>query len=119
MLNSVASESFLDEVAVFSAALERPIGSAQVLAVTLERIYNSFEEQDFFRLVRAGFTASRKQVVNSLAQGLDLPKEDVHSLLVKADIDPRRRAETFTVQEWAQLWHVFDESEVKQYHAGD
>ena len=49
MLNSVASESFLDEVVVFSAALERPFGSAQVLAVTLERIYNSFEEQDFFR----------------------------------------------------------------------
>jgi len=77
------------------------------------------EEQGFFRLVRAGFTASRKQVVNSLAHGLDLPKEDVHSLLGKADIDPRRRAETFTIQEWAQLWHVFDESEVKKHHAGD
>ena len=49
MLNSVAQERFLDEVAVFSDALDRPIDTAQVLAVTLERVYNSFEQQDFFR----------------------------------------------------------------------
>jgi Permuted papain-like amidase enzyme, YaeF/YiiX, C92 family len=49
VLNSVAQERFLDEVAVFNEALDRPIGSAQVLAATLERVYNSFEEQDFFR----------------------------------------------------------------------
>lgn len=42
-------ERFVDEVAVFRAALDKPIGSAEVLATTLERIYNAFEQQDFFR----------------------------------------------------------------------
>ncbi len=65
------------------------------------------DEEDFFGLVRAGFTASRKQVVNSLAQGLKLPKSDVLSLLEKASLDPQRRAETFTLEEWATLWRVF------------
>ena len=65
------------------------------------------DEKSFFELVRAGFTASRKQVVNSLAQGLKLPKAEVLSLLEKAGIEPRRRAETFTLEEWANLWRVF------------
>jgi 16S rRNA (adenine1518-N6/adenine1519-N6)-dimethyltransferase len=61
----------------------------------------------FFKLVRAGFTAARKQVVNSLAQGLGLTKEDALVLLNKAKIDPQRRAETFTLEEWAALYKVY------------
>ncbi len=65
------------------------------------------DEEGFFRLVRAGFTASRKQLGNSLSQGLNLPKEEVLSLLEKAGIRPQRRAETLTLEEWAELWRVF------------
>jgi len=65
------------------------------------------DETSFFRLVRAGFTASRKQICNSLAQGLELPKAEVLSLLEKANIAPQRRAETLTLNEWGQLWQVF------------
>jgi 16S rRNA (adenine1518-N6/adenine1519-N6)-dimethyltransferase len=63
----------------------------------------------FFKLVRAGFTAARKQVANSLSQGLGLPKSEVLDLLEKAGIDPQRRAETFTLGEWAELWKIFSE----------
>jgi 16S rRNA (adenine1518-N6/adenine1519-N6)-dimethyltransferase len=62
------------------------------------------DEEGFFSLVRAGFTAARKQSVNSLSQGLKLPKDEVLTLLKKANIDPQRRAETFTLDEWAALW---------------
>ncbi len=65
------------------------------------------DSEGFFGLVRAGFCASRKQLVNSLAQGLGLPKARVLPLLEKADIIPQRRAETLTLTEWAQLWQVF------------
>jgi 16S rRNA (adenine1518-N6/adenine1519-N6)-dimethyltransferase len=71
----------------------------------------------FFRVVRAGFTAARKQFVNSLSQGLGLPKEAIRPLLDIAGIDPRRRAETLTIAEWAQLWRVIDESEIIRGHA--
>jgi len=66
------------------------------------------DEEGFFALVRAGFTATRKQVANSLAQGLKLPKAEALGLLGEADIDPQRRAETFTLEEWATLWRVFN-----------
>lgn len=68
-------------------------------------------ESSFFRLVRAGFTATRKQLANSLAQGLGLPKAEVLSLLAEASIVSQRRAETLTLDEWAQLWQVFNRGE--------
>ena len=65
--------------------------------------------EGFFKLVRAGFTAARKQVANSLSQGLGLPKPAVHQMLSRAGVDPQRRAETFTLQEWAGLWRVYSQ----------
>jgi len=64
-------------------------------------------ESSFFELVRAGFTAARKQLANSLTQGLGLSKAEVLSLLAEAHIVPQRRAETLTLDEWARLWQVF------------
>jgi 16S rRNA (adenine1518-N6/adenine1519-N6)-dimethyltransferase len=61
----------------------------------------------FFRLVKAGFYATRKQISNSLSYGLSLPKEDVLTMLDQTGIDPVRRAETFTLEDWAKLWSVY------------
>jgi 16S rRNA (adenine1518-N6/adenine1519-N6)-dimethyltransferase len=69
------------------------------------------DEEGFFRLVRAGFTAPRKQVANSLALGLGLPKKDVLAALADAGIAPQRRAETFTLEEWAGLWQILHKEE--------
>jgi 16S rRNA (adenine1518-N6/adenine1519-N6)-dimethyltransferase len=57
----------------------------------------------FFQVVRAGFGQKRKQLVNSLGAGLALPKAAVQSALESAHIDPRRRAETLTLEEWGAL----------------
>ncbi len=57
----------------------------------------------FFEIVKAGFSAPRKQLRNSLAQGLNLPPHQAEELLHKATLDPKRRAETLSLQEWARL----------------
>jgi len=67
------------------------------------------DEGSFFELVRAGFTAPRKQLANSLAQGLGVSKAEVLSLLETAGIVSQRRAETLSLEEWARLWQVFKE----------
>jgi 16S rRNA (adenine1518-N6/adenine1519-N6)-dimethyltransferase len=69
------------------------------------------DRESFFALVRAGFSAARKQLANSLAQGLSLPKAEVSSLLERAEIAPRRRAETLSLEEWARLWQIFTQVE--------
>jgi 16S rRNA (adenine1518-N6/adenine1519-N6)-dimethyltransferase len=61
------------------------------------------DEALFFAIVRAGFSQKRKQLKNALADGLNLDSSVAGELLVRADIDPRRRAETLSLQEWAAL----------------
>jgi 16S rRNA (adenine1518-N6/adenine1519-N6)-dimethyltransferase len=57
----------------------------------------------FFEVVRAGFSAPRKQLRNSLAQGLGLPATEAGALLSAAGIDPRRRPQELSIEEWAAL----------------
>ncbi len=63
--------------------------------------------EGFFSLARAGFSLARKQLGNSLANGLRIPKEEARRLLEQAGIDARRRAETLTIPEWAELWNAW------------
>lgn len=60
----------------------------------------------FFRTVRAGFSARRKQLRNALAQGLGVAASQASDLLQQAGIDPQRRAETLSLDEWASLTRI-------------
>lgn len=61
----------------------------------------------FFGVARAGFSQPRKQLRNSLAAGLAISPVEVEAWLGRAGIDPKRRAETLTLQEWAELARRF------------
>jgi 16S rRNA (adenine1518-N6/adenine1519-N6)-dimethyltransferase len=60
-------------------------------------------EAGFFRVVRAGFAQKRKTLRNALSAGLGIPASQTETALNRAGIDPRRRAETLSLQEWADL----------------
>jgi 16S rRNA (adenine1518-N6/adenine1519-N6)-dimethyltransferase len=62
----------------------------------------------FFMLVRAGFSAPRKQLRNSLAQGLGVSGDEAGRLLGWAEVDGKRRAETLSLEEWAEIYHVWE-----------
>ncbi len=62
----------------------------------------------FFDLVRAGFSAPRKQLRNSLSHGLGLPAGVVGELLDSVRVDGRRRAETLAIEEWAAVYTVWE-----------
>lgn len=57
----------------------------------------------FFRVVRAGFSQKRKQLRNSLSAGLGIPKTGADELLRAAEVDPQRRPETLSLEEWAAI----------------
>jgi len=62
----------------------------------------------FFMLVRAGFSARRKQLRNSLSQGLGVSGDEAGRLLTLAEVDGKRRAETLSLEEWARIYHVWE-----------
>ena len=61
----------------------------------------------FFRLAKAGFSQRRKTLGNALAAGLAWPKSKAEAMLLAAEIDPRRRAETLSLAEWEALTRQF------------
>jgi len=67
----------------------------------------SFREQDFFKIVKAGFSSKRKQLVNSLSSGLKIKKETAENMLNKAKISPKARAETLTINNWIKLYENY------------
>ncbi len=65
------------------------------------------DTRTFFRVVRAGFGQKRKQLRNSISSGLKLDGDSANTLFEVAGIDPRRRAETLSLDEWAALTRAF------------
>lgn len=61
----------------------------------------------FFRLAKAGFSQKRKKLRNSLSAGMAMPAPEAEQLLQSAGIDPNRRAETVSLDEWKQLTEVY------------
>jgi 16S rRNA (adenine1518-N6/adenine1519-N6)-dimethyltransferase len=61
----------------------------------------------FFKVVKAGFSAPRKQLRNALSLGLHLGTPEVIELLEQAGIAPQRRPQTLSLEEWAQVYRVF------------
>ena len=64
-------------------------------------------EERFFDLVRAGFSAPRKQLHNCLQQGLGISREQAEGLLEAARVDPRRRPQTLSLKEWGGLYEAY------------
>jgi 16S rRNA (adenine1518-N6/adenine1519-N6)-dimethyltransferase len=59
--------------------------------------------ESFFKLIKAGFSQKRKTLRNSLSSGLSIPPASAAELLEQAGIDPQRRAETLSIEEWQRL----------------
>ena len=59
--------------------------------------------ETFFKLIKAGFSQKRKTLRNSLSAGLHISPTEAESLLTIADIDPKRRAETLSIEDWKIL----------------
>ena len=59
--------------------------------------------EPFYRVVQAGFRQRRKQVHNGLSRELPVEREAVESALAICGVDPERRPQTLSVDEWACL----------------
>jgi 16S rRNA (adenine1518-N6/adenine1519-N6)-dimethyltransferase len=65
----------------------------------------------FFRLIKAGFSQKRKTLRNSLSSGLHISPAEAVNLLMQANIDPQRRAETLSLSEWSELTSIMQAKE--------
>lgn len=91
----ISAEAFFPAPEVDSAVLVVDIYPSPLIPESLLHI--------FFKLIKAGFSQKRKTLRNSLSSGLHISPPRAADLLTSAGIDPQRRAETLSIQEWEHL----------------
>src|SRR5476651_1758684 len=69
-------------------------------------LFPDVDVKAFFRLVKAGFSQRRKTLLNSLSAGMQLEREAVKSICEAASIDPSRRAQSLSLDEWHALYQA-------------
>ena len=76
------------------------------LRVRPERKYKVDDEDLYFKVVKAAFGQRRKTLLNSISSMGNLSKDQVKEALEEAGIDPKRRGETLSLDEFAILSNV-------------
>jgi 16S rRNA (adenine1518-N6/adenine1519-N6)-dimethyltransferase len=87
----------------------KPKVDSMVLEMDFTKPYHLRAKNDvmFRKTVRAAFSCRRKTILNSLEKGaVPLPREIIAKALTKCLIDPKRRAETLSIDEYIQLSSV-------------
>lgn len=74
-----------------------------ILKTRQKSIIQDVTEDDFFRVVKAGFSAKRKKLRSSLAGGLAISKNQAENLLKQSDLNPDDRAESLSIDDWVTL----------------
>jgi 16S rRNA (adenine1518-N6/adenine1519-N6)-dimethyltransferase len=64
------------------------------------------DEAEFFRFVKSGFKAPRKQLHNSLSRGLIIDVGEAMEIIERAELDSMRRPRTLTIAEWGRLYEA-------------
>lgn len=108
---SVAAQFYAEtEVAMIvpaSVFIPRPnVDSAVIRLKVRDRPQVEVDDQDvFFRVVRCSFAQRRKTLLNNLMNGLFLKtqKDEVIQMLSDIGIEPTRRGETLSIEEFARL----------------
>lgn len=86
-----------------------PEVDSAVLRVDLleDAIIPDSDQDIFFQLAKAAFSQKRKTLRNALAGGLHLQPLEIADLLQSAMIDPQRRAESLSLEEWRMLVYEY------------
>lgn len=86
-----------------------PKVDSQILKLTYreEPLFKDIDTKTFFRLVRAGFAARRKTLLNSLSGGLRTGKSEINSLLETARISPSTRPQELSLDDWYRLYRAW------------
>ena len=104
---NVPKEAFVPRPKVDSRVLRLDIRSLKPVDVKDEKI--------FFKCIRAGFGQRRKTLRNSLANATGNDKEKSSSILELTGTDPLRRAETLTMQEFADIANKLFEEQKEEW----
>jgi 16S rRNA (adenine1518-N6/adenine1519-N6)-dimethyltransferase len=104
----VYADVYLSDIVPAALFTPPPKVDSQVVILHTKPVqtFVDVDEKDFFKIVKAGFSAKRKKLRSSLAGGLSIEKPVVEAFLKKAEINPDDRAEALTIEDWLRLTKI-------------
>jgi 16S rRNA (adenine1518-N6/adenine1519-N6)-dimethyltransferase len=69
-------------------------------------LFKDIDEKAFFRLIKIGFSARRKTLLNSMANGLRVDKGLIAETLSLVKIEPSVRPQMLKLSEWYEIYKV-------------
>lgn len=96
IITTVPSTVFIPRPNVDSAVIKLDVYDKPKVEVKDEKL--------MFKVVKSAFGQRRKTIVNALSGGyLDMNKDDIRVVLEKADIDPKKRGEVLSIEDFARI----------------
>jgi len=83
------------------------VDSAILKIIPLNDLRKKINEKLFSKIVKAGFSHPRKQLINNLSNGLNIERDMAIKWLSKNKIKPSQRAETLTVDNWCSITKTY------------
>jgi len=97
-VDTVKKENFWPQPKVDSAILHLETKKDEEISLSKE------EQKVFFRLLKFGFSAKRKKLVNNLAGALQVENKLIQTKMQAADIDISIRAQDLSLNDWQRLF---------------
>jgi len=82
------------------------VDSAIINISDINRTFEMMDEKKFFRILKTGFSAKRKTLINNLSNGLHLDKNSIEQKLQLIDLKSNIRAQELTVENWKELFKI-------------
>ncbi|MDP3900406.1 MAG: rRNA adenine dimethyltransferase family protein [bacterium] len=101
----VPKENFWPQPQVESAIIKLQIAKFRMQN---DNVKISIDEQKFFRMVKIGFSAKRKQLQHNLAAGLHIAKEQGRDFLKEIKLNEKARPQELSLDDWHKLYLVLD-----------
>ncbi|PIP24995.1 MAG: ribosomal RNA small subunit methyltransferase A [Candidatus Nealsonbacteria bacterium CG23_combo_of_CG06-09_8_20_14_all_36_12] len=129
IISYISKKSFWPQPKVDSAIIKIIPRRKSMISTIVENVDQERFRDLFFKIVKAGFSQPRKQLINNLSKELKIPKEKVREWLSRVNsygrfriprgqrprvalfacnkIQPSQRAETLTIENWLSLVKSF------------
>lgn len=99
---SVPKEVFIPRPKVDSSVIRLDVRKEKAVELNSEAV--------FFAVIKAGFGQRRKTLLNALTGACGKSKEEIGGILESVGIDPIRRAETLSIEEFATLANAVEQA---------
>src|SRR3989338_3787377 len=81
-----------------------PKVDSAIIKLTPHATQHAIEETErFFKLIKAGFSGKRKQLMNNLVKNFGIMRENLLKIFEKTGLEPDIRAENLSLNQWIEL----------------